>query len=130
MNRFCKFWSGGVGLMDASTGVMLVFLPELVLRIFKIEGVEAGSLDFLRWIGVFVGSVGLSYGLALKGRTEGEVVWAITSLVRILVALFLAVQIAAGRMPMAWAGVAATDAVVAVVQLIGLRRSWWKEDEG
>ena len=116
--------------MDASTGVMLVFMPELVLRIFKIEGVEAGSLDFLRWIGVFVGSVGLSYGFALKGRTQGEVVWAITSLVRILVALFLTVQIAAGRMPVAWAGVAVTDAVVAVVQIIGLRRSWWKEDQG
>ncbi|GAA5484261.1 hypothetical protein [Haloferula sargassicola] len=110
--------------MDATTGLLLVFCPAWVLAALKIEGVSPESLVFLRWIGVFVGSVGLSYGWALRGA--GETVWKFTALVRTLVAAFVTVSIVDGSLVPAWAGVAATDAVVAVVQMVGLRKRWWR----
>lgn len=124
MKTFCKWWSVAVGAMDASTGVLLVACPEWVLATLGINGVGAESIVFLRWIGVFVGSVGLSYGLVLRG--EGETVWKVTALVRVLVAVFVTASIVAGSLVPAWAGVAVTDAVVAVVQIVGLRKRWWR----
>jgi hypothetical protein len=121
MKRFCRWWSVAVGVMDASTGVLLVFCPGWVLAVLGIAPMAGESLVFLQWIGVFVGAVGLSYALALKGEREGETVWAFTALVRAMVAVFVTANIAGGALEPAWAGVAATDAVVAVVQGIGLR---------
>lgn len=124
MRRFCRWWSVAVGAMDASTGVLLVACPAWVLAVLGIAPLEAESLVFLRWVGVFVGAVGLSYGLALRGG--GPVVWTFTAGVRGLVAVFVTANIATGSLEPAWAGVAATDAVVAVVQVIGLAKRWWR----
>ena len=82
---------------------------------------------FLSWIGVFVMSVGLSYGLALSRRGRGEAVWMFTSLVRIMVAVFLTVRILDGSLQKTWALVAVSDASVAVVQIAILRAGWWRE---
>ncbi len=111
--------------MDASTGLLLVAAPGWVLATLGIDGVPEASLIFLRWIGVFVGSVGLSYALVRRGDREGETVWRITALVRTLVAVFVTASIAAGALVPSWVGVAATDALVAGVQFVGLRRGWW-----
>ena len=82
---------------------------------------------FLSWIGVFVLSVGLSYGLALSNRRRGETVWMFTSLARMLVAVFLTFRILDESLDMAWAWVALADAAVAIVQVAILRTGWWKE---
>ena len=37
-------------------------------------------------------------------------------------------DVAMGTMPAAWLSVAAADAVVALVQIAGLRAGWWRED--
>ena len=126
MKRFCRWWSVAVGAMDASTGLLLVTCPGWVLATLGIAPLPAESGVLLRWIGVFVGAVGLSYGLALKGEREGEAVWAFTALVRGMVAAFVTVNIVGGTLEPAWAGVAVTDAVVAVVQVTGLRKRWWR----
>lgn len=125
--RFLKFWSIAVGSMDALTGLLLVVSPLLVLRMLHIDPPSPDALVFLSWIGVFVMSVGLSYGLALGKRGRGESVWVFTSLVRILVALFLTVRILEGSMPKVWALVAFSDGAVAVVQIAILRAGWWRE---
>ena len=125
---FLKFWSIAVGSMDALTGLLLVIAPAGVLRLLKIEAPSADALVFLSWIGVFVMAVGLSYGLALgRHRGRGETVWAFTALVRMLVALFLTVKIVGGALDSAWAVVALSDASVAVVQIVILRKGWWRE---
>lgn len=124
---FLKYWSVMVGAMDALTGLLLVFFPDLVLRMLKIEPPPAEALVFLSWIGVFVMSVGLSYGLALGRRGRGEAAWIFTSLVRMMVAVFLTVRILDESLPGAWALVAAADASVALVQIVLLRMGWWRE---
>jgi hypothetical protein len=93
----------------------------------KIEPPSADALVFLSWIGVFVMSVGLSYGLALGKRGRAEAVWVFTSLVRIMVAVFLMVRILDGSLQRAWALVALSDAVVALIQIAILRAGWWRE---
>jgi hypothetical protein len=126
--RFLKFWSVAVGSMDALTGLLLIFAPGLVLRLLKIAEPSPDAMVFLSWIGVFVMAVGLSYGLALgKRRGAGEAVWMFTSLVRILVAVFLIIRITQGDMAPAWALVAFSDGMVALVQMMILRKGWWRE---
>lgn len=133
MNRlmFLKFWSVAVGSMDALTGLLLVIAPGLVLQLLRIAPPSPDALVFLSWIGVFVMAVGLSYGMALgKHRGRGETVWAFTALVRILVAVFLVVRISGGTLEKAWSLVALSDCMVAVVQIVILRKGWWREALG
>ena len=124
--KFLRFWSVAVGSMDAVTGLLLVFVPGLVLGLLNIEPPTSDALVFLSWIGVFVTAVGLSYGMALGGRTRGETVWAFTALVRILVAVFLIVRILDGTLASSWALVGASDGIVGVLQIVILRLGWWK----
>lgn len=124
---FLKFWSIAVGSMDALTGMLLIFCPALVLKMLNIEPLPQDALVFLSWIGVFVMSVGLSYGLALSTRGRAEAAWIFTSMVRILVAVFLTVRILDESLPRMWALVALADASVALVQIAILRAGWWRE---
>ena len=126
MKRLALFWSLAVGAMDALTGLLLIVSPALVLRLLGIAELPAEALVFLSWIGVFVAATGLSYGLSWRGGSAAETVWTFTAGVRFSVAAFLAVKIASGNLPAAWAMVAAADAAVATVQVIGLKAGWWK----
>jgi hypothetical protein len=126
--NFLKMWSVVVGAMDALTGMLLIIAPAAALGLLQIEPPSPDALVFLSWIGVFVMAVGLSYGLALgKHRGRGETVWLFTSLVRMLVAVFLTVMIVRGSLASAWAVVALSDGAVAVVQMVVLRKGWWRE---
>ncbi len=127
MKRLALFWSLAVGAMDALTGLLLVLSPAFVLRLLGIAVPPAETLVFLSWIGVFVAATGLSYGLSWRGGSAAETVWTFTAGVRISVAGFLAVKIASGILPTAWLTVAATDAAVAMVQILGLKAGWWKD---
>lgn len=126
--NFLKIWSVMAGGMDAFTGLLLIFTPATVLRLLRIEAPGADAMVYLSWIGVFVLAVGLSYGLALgKHRGRGEAVWLFTALVRILVAVFIVTQITRKTMAPAWIVVALSDGIVATVQMVILRRNWWRE---
>lgn len=132
MNR-CKLLKAAslaVGAMDALTGLLLVLAPGLVLAMLGISAVEGAALVFLRWIGVFVGGVGLSYGMCLRGREPAETVWAFTGVVRLLVCVFVSTQVAAGSLDVRWLVVAVADGVVAAGQFAGLRAGWWKGGAG
>ena len=120
-------WSAAVGAMDALTGLLLVVAPAVTLRLLGIEPPGAEALVFLSWMGVFVGAVGLSYGLVLLNRRRGSTVWMVTALVRVLVGVFVVCRIAAGDLVVGWGVVAVTDLVVAGVQLAVLRAGWWEE---
>jgi len=114
--------------MDALTGLLLIFVPSLVLRLLRIDAPSPEAMVYLSWIGVFVMAVGLSYAFALgERRGAGEVVWLFTALVRMLVAMFLVVKITQGSLAAAWAVVAMSDGVVASVQMVILRKGWWRE---
>jgi hypothetical protein len=125
--KFLKYWSIAVGSMDALTGFLLILSPGGVLQLLKIDVPSPDAMIYLSWIGIFVMAVGLSYGLALGKRGWGEAVWMFTSLVRILVAVFLTVRILDETMPKAWLLVAISDAMVALTQMAVLRANWWRE---
>jgi hypothetical protein len=124
---FLKLWSLAMGSMDALTGILLVFFPSFVLNLLQIPSPSPDALVFVSWIGVFVMSVGLSYGFALGKSGHGPTVWAITSLVRYMVAVFIAWKIIGGSLHPAWALVAIADGAVAIVQTAVLRAGWWRE---
>lgn len=123
-------WSVAVGAMDALTGLLLVFVPALVLRLLGIPELGAESLVFVSWIGVFVTGVGLSYGLVFGSRRAGAAVWTFTGMIRLLVCVFLTIQVVSGRMSAAWLLVAGADGFVAFAQFVVLRAGWWKEVRG
>lgn len=125
---FLKLWTLGTGAMDALTGLLLVLSPAFVLGLLGIAPPAAEALTFVSWIGIFVMAVGLSYAFALSSQPgRGETVWSFTALIRLLVALFLTVKITTGALVPAWGIVAASDAAVALVQILILRKGWWRE---
>ena len=120
---FCLF----AGLGDAATGVLLIAAPGLVLRLLGIGPVT--DQVFLRFVGVFVGCVGLAYlypwVLRRRGRLQAAI--EITAGVRLAVAAFLAVAILRGAMDEAWIPVGAYDALVGAAQLALLARGFFDD---
>lgn len=123
------WWSAGVGAMDACTGLLLILAPDFTLKLMKLS-VPAEVLPYQSWIGAFVLSTGLAYAWAIRQpvnereRGAREMVWKMTALVRTVIALFLTAKILTGSLSAGWATVAATDAVVALVQWVALKRRW------
>lgn len=122
---FCLVAGGG----DALTGLLLVAAPELVLRLLGIARPE-GSLGLLRFVGVFVGCVGLSYLHPwLHGRFSRSQRLAaaleMTAGFRLAAALFLAVAVPLGGMALPWITVGVYDAAVALIQLGLLGRGFF-----
>jgi hypothetical protein len=122
MRLFCFI----AGLCDASTGVLLVAAPALTLRLMGIEPAPSDP-TFLRFVGVFVGGVGLSYlyPWALDARRREERVWTVlevTAGLRLLVAAFVLSSIATGALVARWSMVASTDLAFALAQLAWIAR--------
>ena len=122
MRLFCFI----AGLCDATTGVLLVFVPALTLRLMGIEPAPSDP-TFLRFVGVFVGGVGLSYlyPWALDARRREERVWTVLEVsagLRLLVAAFVLASVATGALVARWSMVAVTDLAFALVQLAWIAR--------
>ena len=118
---FC--WLAGGG--DAVTGILLVAAPALVLSLLGLSPPD-GGLILVRYVGVFVGCVGLAYlypwllfDRGCERRRKCRIVSAleITAGVRLAVALFIGIAIAAAQLDPPWAAVGTYDAVVALVQI-------------
>ena len=115
------------GLMDLTTGALLMAAPLWTLKLMGITVLPAEPL-FQQWIGAFVCSVGCSYlfpfllpaGPARDRRAAGILTMA--TIVRIFSAAFTGVAIATGALEPAWLSVTFTDATLAVLQIIVLRR--------
>lgn len=136
--RLLNVYQVGAGLSDTATGLMLIVAPAWTLRLMLVH-ILPQPIQFASYLGVFVLSVGLTYlAVALRwplARTQPafaglnsaaawKIQWAITALIRALVALFLLVEIAAGRMESAWLTVAVSDGTLAAIQIFGLFRRW------
>ncbi|HYU33877.1 MAG TPA: hypothetical protein VEW48_17120 [Thermoanaerobaculia bacterium] len=117
---FCLFAGGG----DAATGLLLLIAPRLVLRLLGAATPE-GDLVLLRFVGVFVGCVGLAYLYPWIRKHRLMAAIEMTSGVRIAVALFLGIAVATGRLDLPWATVGAYDALVALAQLALLARGFF-----
>lgn len=119
---FCLLAGGG----DAMTGLLLLMAPGLVLRLLGIT-VPGDNLILLRFVGVFVGSVGLAYlyPWLLRGESRLRTAIEITAGVRLAVALFLGFAVLTGQLDLPWMTVGAYDALVAVAQIGLLARGFF-----
>jgi len=118
----CLLAGGG----DTATGFLLIAMPALVLRLLGLA--PEADLRYLRFAGVFVGCVGLALlypwlwrDRRLRDRRLASAL-EMTAGVRLAVALFLGVAVAAGEMDMPWLKVGVYDALVAWAQLAVLFR--------
>lgn len=116
------------GILDASTGAGLVFLPALTLRLMQVGPVGAEAETYLRFTGVFVGLVGFSYLWALRrGPATLRMVFSLTAWFRLAVGLFSTWAIASGRLGVVWASVPATDFFLAATQAWLLRQGVFRD---
>ena len=130
LRQWLKVYQFIAGLCDTSTGVLLVGFPDYTLS--ALMGLTVfPQRPFIRFIGVFVLSVGITYFWSLWRyplNEDGSVVWMtqwkITALIRTLVALFILWQLAAHNIDFRWIFVALTDGLFAAIQMIGLEQGW------
>jgi hypothetical protein len=122
------------GLSDTTTGILLMFSPALALGLMRLN-VPSCSLPFLSYIGAFVLSVGVAclYGAYLATRQafaqKLEVVWLLTAITRGLVTIFIVWKVISGVLEAGWLTVAISDGTFALIQSIGLYRSWLEDVE-
>ena len=115
------------GLMDATTGALLIIAPLWTLKLMRVAMLPAEPV-YQSWIGAFVCSVGCSYlfpfllpaGPARDQRAVGILTMA--TIVRIFIAAFSSYAIATGALDITWISVPLTDATLAVAQITILRR--------
>ncbi|MCP3962635.1 MAG: hypothetical protein GY719_32755 [bacterium] len=108
------------GACDAATGALLVSAPIWTLNLMRIAQVPAEPI-YMRFIGTFVGGVGLAYlvPFVIRGGSQARLaaVLEVTALIRLCVALFLGVSIAGGALPAAWSTVLLTDLALGSAQI-------------
>jgi hypothetical protein len=128
-SRWLPIFQWLAGSCDTATGVLLVVAPAWTLKLMGVQWLPQ-PIEFASFVGVFVLGVGLAYlslaRLPLNAKTapRWQTGWALTALIRSLVAGFLTWQILAGRMENAWLAVAATDGALAIFQWTGLKCGW------
>ena len=122
--RWLPIYCRLAGSADAATGLMLMTMPSLTLRVMG-AGQPVDPI-WVRWVGVFVFAVGVAYWLPeLRARhlqaCRRIAALEFTTLVRLAVAAFVAWALVDGRLEPAFASVLATDLSLGVTQLAMLR---------
>jgi len=117
------------GISDTCTGALLIIAPALALGLMHVD-VPVDSLIYVSYIGSFVLAVGLCclYGarLVIRRDPRGQLatVWLLTALIRLSVAVFVAVQISTGSLAPRWISVAGFDGLCFLIQAVGLQKNW------
>jgi hypothetical protein len=106
------------GVTDTATGAGLVVWPAWTLRQMGVIPPEGEALEFVRFVGVFVGAVGLCYLVAVAGRHDRTLrtVFDFTRIFRTGAGVFTAVMVFAGDWSPAWLAVTVTDLGLVVIQ--------------
>jgi hypothetical protein len=131
MKPLVPFVTFAAGAMDAATGMMLVAAPATTLGLFgaMLPGGD-GAAILMRWVGVFVLGVGLSYLWSIASRDAATRarrlpgVWGATMVIRTGVAVFCFTAVASRQLEATWLVVGATDAALAGLQGWALRAGW------
>jgi hypothetical protein len=124
-NLFIPVLSLLAGAMDFFTGVLLMTTPRLTFRLMGLAEVE--DVAFVRFIGAFVASVGLTYLWGLY-RGSLKTTWEFTALVRGCVGFFVTIAIARHVLELGWLTVAATDLGLAGLQVFFLQKGWVSDE--
>lgn len=126
--KHANYYNLAVGGCDASTGILLMFAPELVLKLLSIQQ-SFSELVLLQFVGAFVFGTGASYFIPFflsdsprRYSVAARTIWGSTALVRFVVSIFLMTQILSERLALQWITVAVVDLGFALVQYYLLRR--------
>ena len=97
---------------DLVTGLLLIFAPKATLDLMQVP--VPGELTFLRFVGCFVGTVGLSYFIGLAswpsdGGARLRAAWELTIFFRLAAAFFVAAQVFSGNLAWQWLSVPSVD---------------------
>jgi len=117
---------------DFAAGLLLVIVPQTALRWMHVS--PANDPVWIRFIGVFVGCVGLTYFLGLltwyrdRSALELRTVWKLTAMFRLAAGAFVAMAINLGLLDRAWISVPTADFFWAAVQLAILRKGFPKDE--
>ena len=111
------------GFCDGITGVLLMCVPLWTLHLMGIHTAPTEPV-YVRFIGVFVFSVGSSYFFPVVRGDQGSLcaVFGVTTWIRICVAVFVIWAICGGRLVTPWISVAGVDIVLALLQIWILMR--------
>ncbi len=128
--RFATRYCWLAGASDTLTGILLLVAPVRTLSWMFIPAPAADPI-FLRYIGLFVAVVGLVYFYPWLWQSDSQrrarlaPVLEMTALVRTAVALFLAVAVTTGALPVPWMTILVFDATLAAAQLFILQHRGW-----
>jgi hypothetical protein len=119
------------GAMDTCSGLLLMFVPTLALRLMGVASPAEEALIFVRFIGAFVFSVGTLYFFAgqrflCRGDSDSFcLLLGATAWVRLVIFLFTVSAIVMRSLSLAWWTVPATDGTLAVLQIMFLWQVNW-----
>ena len=127
LKKWCRLYCLLAGACDATTGLLLAIAPLWTLRLMKIPVMPTEPV-YMSFIGAFVAGVGLAYfhpfvftpAARRDQRLEG--VLAATTVVRAAIAVFVVTAVMRGGLHPAWLTVAGSDAVMAALQTVMLKR--------
>ncbi len=124
--RMARTLALGAGALDLSTGLGLVFWPSLTYALMRVPVPTGEALVYGRFVGVFVGAVGLSYLLAWRtGRVEElRAQFRFTLPFRMGAGTFCAAAVVVGWMTPMWLSVVVTDYALVGAQIWLLRQTW------
>lgn len=117
--RWVRVVALGAGWMDTLTGTGLVIFPAATLRAMQVMPPAQEALEFVRFVGVFVGAVGLCYLAGLQGgdRSRLRLVLSLTRIFRLGAGLFTGAMVLAGWPP-SWLAITVTDLGLVVLQTV------------
>jgi len=117
--RFARRLALGAGLLDFGTGLGLAFLPATVLPLMRVPTPSDEALVYLRFVGVFVAAVGVSYLLALLSSSNSRLrsVLEFTLVFRLAAGVFTTIAIGSGWLALGWASVPAADFALFGIQV-------------
>ncbi len=112
------------GAMDTATGAGLLVLPAWTLRQMGVTPPGAEALEFVRFVGIFVGAVGVCYLVAgtRRGDQSLRAVFDFTRIFRVGAGTFTGVMVLVGGWSPAWLAVTVADLGLAVGQSLLLAK--------
>lgn len=117
--RFARGYAAVVGAMDFATGAGLLIAPAFTLACMGVSAPAADALAWVRFVGVFVGSVGASYLWAWRaaGPVQMRTMFIVMAFFRAAAGSYTGVAVALGTLEPAWLAVTFTDVACVAVQV-------------
>ncbi len=124
--RLAQLYTVAAGTCDLVAGLLLVVAPARALTLMGVHPLPVEPV-YMRWIGVFVFSIGLAYWMPFSGaastrKEQLRAAWMMTAMVRLSIGAFTAVSIAVGALSSSFWSVPVTDLLLAIIQIVLLNR--------